>query len=276
MPPPEPSSRGPAKRAGAIDLPGANRRAGSRILFDGSGRYGYERPVSGGLRERVFCDGKNFWHLYPELGVGARRPLSRFHRAEFFRRVPWALPPAEDLAHGADLKRLARLKVAIIPRTVNARRRPAISRQVHLVFAADGRLKERRLVEIPSQHVLARDTLTRRGWVPRRRTAGGRTRVEGRWATKPIEDPDLTPDVKGLVVVPMPFRTPAHLRRSLPKGGGEDYQDLDADTALALLVAENLTGEKEIAHTILADRAGGGRPPIGLGLFHHSLEPRRP
>ena len=73
------------------------------VAFDGTGRYRYERTTSAGLREQVVCDGTSLWHLYPELGIGARRTLSRFHRQDFARLVPWALPPAEDLAHDADL-----------------------------------------------------------------------------------------------------------------------------------------------------------------------------
>ena len=66
------------------------------VAFDGTGRYRYQRTTAYGLREQVLCDGTSLWHLYPELGVGARRTLSRFHRAAFTQLVPWALPPVED------------------------------------------------------------------------------------------------------------------------------------------------------------------------------------
>ena len=36
--------------------------------------------------------GQTLLHLYPDLGIGARRTVSRFHRADFARLVPWALP----------------------------------------------------------------------------------------------------------------------------------------------------------------------------------------
>ena len=85
------------------------------VAFDGTGRYRYERTTSAGLREQVVCDGTSLWHLYPELGIGARRTLSRFHRRDFARLVPWALPPAEDLAHGADLVSVDERTVAIVP-----------------------------------------------------------------------------------------------------------------------------------------------------------------
>src|SRR5262245_39735238 len=40
------------------------------FVFDGRGRYAYERRLVFGLLERVVCDGKHLWHLYPELGIG--------------------------------------------------------------------------------------------------------------------------------------------------------------------------------------------------------------
>ena len=85
------------------------------VAFDGTGRYRYERTTSAGLREQVVCDGASLWHLYPELGIGARRTLSRFHRRDFARLVPWALPPVEDLARDADLVMVDQRTVAIVP-----------------------------------------------------------------------------------------------------------------------------------------------------------------
>jgi len=72
------------------------------ITFTGDGQYVAERTLPPGLRERIVCDGRTLLHLYPDLGIGARRTVSRFHRFDFLRMVPWALPPAEDLAHDAD------------------------------------------------------------------------------------------------------------------------------------------------------------------------------
>src|SRR5262249_8118741 len=74
------------------------------LVFDGAGRYGYEQTYPTGLEERIVCDGKTVLHLYPDLGLGARRAMSRFHRAEFASVVPWVLPPVEDLGRAGDLK----------------------------------------------------------------------------------------------------------------------------------------------------------------------------
>src|SRR5262249_21449035 len=66
----------------AVTFPATADRASCRVVFDGAGRYVYERLIWEGLRERVICDGKTLWHLYPDLAIGARRTVSRFHRAE--------------------------------------------------------------------------------------------------------------------------------------------------------------------------------------------------
>ena len=51
------------------------------------GQFVYERTLAFGLVETVVCDGKTILHLYPEIGLGSRRPMSRFHRAEGRRRA---------------------------------------------------------------------------------------------------------------------------------------------------------------------------------------------
>src|SRR4051812_19041581 len=102
----DPAARGlidTARTAGwrQMKVPATRTRAAFTVTFDGAGRFAWERQVGLGLTERVVCDGESLWHLYPDLGIGARRTVSRFHRAEFARLVPWAMPPAEDLARGA-------------------------------------------------------------------------------------------------------------------------------------------------------------------------------
>src|SRR5262249_44786335 len=129
---------------------------------NGQGRYAYEWVLPWGLRERVLCDGQTLWHFYPELLVGTRRPVSRFHRAEFTRLVPWMLPPVEELARGADLVWIDDRTVAIVPHQRDVKRgadgKRVAPSQVQLVLGADGQLAERRLVEMPSRKTLQRET----------------------------------------------------------------------------------------------------------------------
>src|SRR5207249_5351739 len=99
----------------ALTFPAQEGQAAFTILFDGDARYAYERVLPLGLKERVVCDGKTLQHLYPELAVGARRTVSRFHRSDFWEAVPWAVPPVEDRARGADLKVVGDRTVAVVP-----------------------------------------------------------------------------------------------------------------------------------------------------------------
>src|SRR5262249_36860905 len=169
----------------------------------------WDRVLPIGLREQVVCDGKTLLHLYPEIGLGARRTVSRFHRADFAELVPWVLPPAEELARGADLVNLDPQTVAIVPHGAEAARaadgKPLPYVRVHLVFSG-GRLSERRLVEMPSARVLARETYAADGTIALLDAAGKELLVH-RLKTQPAVAPNLRPDVRDLVVLPLPWRT---------------------------------------------------------------------
>jgi hypothetical protein len=145
-----------------------------------------------------------------------------------FAAVPWHVPPAEDLACEADLVRVDERTVAIVPHPSPAlpatlsepervtqgsgpvstgRDRPTTQPETrfcqHLVFAADGRLAERRLVELPASKVLARATYSADGEVV---LIDGDGKELKRWklAVKPVEAPELNPDAARLVILPMP------------------------------------------------------------------------
>ena len=115
---------------------------------DGQGRYAYEHRTGFGLIERVICDGSSILHLYPELGIGARRNVSRFHRAELCRLLPDVLPPADDLNLGADVRFVDENTVALVPLppiSDEANAKPSAWIEVHLVFDGN-RLAQRRWV----------------------------------------------------------------------------------------------------------------------------------
>src|SRR5207244_3223198 len=121
------------------------------------------------LRERVACDGRTLLHLYPQLGLAGRRAVSRFHRADLSDLVPWYLPPAADLARGADLKLIGERTVAIVPRGADAMKgkdgKPTPYDRVHLLFTADGRLAERQIVRMPQREIRLRQVCTPDGTV---------------------------------------------------------------------------------------------------------------
>jgi ferric-dicitrate binding protein FerR (iron transport regulator) len=185
------------------------------VLCDGGGRYRMERRLADSLREVVVCDGGTLWQLYPELGIGARRPVSRFHRAELAELLPMILPPAEDLARGADLLGLTDNTVAIVP---HGNPRDDV-RSVHLVFDQDGRLSERRVVDQKSEKALSAES------------------YQERWQkSKEAEAPSLVPPVNGLVVLPLPYRTPQYVIQKF-NTAGKSYEQLNEDAALALFAA---------------------------------------
>src|SRR5439155_11980842 len=136
-----------------LSIPAQHGHQAFHLTFDGTGRFTYERVLQEGLVERVICDGKTLVHLYPELGLGARRRMSRLHRAELIRLVPWIPPAAEDLAHGADVKCLDARTIAVVPHKKSNSKESeeaATGYTLHLILAVDGKLIERRFIETPS------------------------------------------------------------------------------------------------------------------------------
>jgi ferric-dicitrate binding protein FerR (iron transport regulator) len=234
-----------------LTVPAAGGAAAWSVAFDGSGRYAVERVLSSGLKEQVVCDGKELLHLYPELGLGARRTVTRFHRAELADLVPWALPPAKDLAHGRDLKAVGEHTVALLPRGLKADH-PAIV--VHLVFGEDGRLEERRLVELPKEKVLRRETYATDGTV-KVIDGDGKELSSRKLAVKVGGAPDLLDvDTKELVVLPMPLRTREHIIQQ-PGAAGGDFNSMDRAWLLALIGADSATGNAALVQNAVQVRA---------------------
>ena len=65
-------------------------------------RFAWTGRTSMYLRQDVVCDGKDIYHVYPELGLAARRSAAR--RAAGLRRlVPHLMPPADELARAWDV-----------------------------------------------------------------------------------------------------------------------------------------------------------------------------
>jgi predicted Zn-dependent protease len=241
-----------ARAAGwrTLTVPAAGGVPAWSVAFDGSGRYAAERVLSSGLKEHVVCDGKELLHLYPELGLGARRTVTRFHRADLADLVPWALPPAKDLAHGYDLKCADERTVALVPCGLKEDDKATV---LHLVFADDGRLAERRLVEMPKKAVLRRETYDTDGTV---KLLDGSDKVlsERKLALKAGGAPDLDPETKSVVVLPMPLRTREHLIQQ-PGAAGGNVEAMDRTSWLALLAADAATGNAAAVQGAIQARA---------------------
>jgi hypothetical protein len=250
----------------ALALPAEGERAALTVLFDGQGRYSYERVLPIGLRERVVCDGKTLWHLYPDLGLAARRGVSRFRRLAFARSVPWAVPPAEDLARGADLRALDERTVAVEPHGAGAKDREGKPRpyvELRLVFA-EGRLAERQLVRVPSGKVLAREVVPEDGTV-RELDGDGKEIAVHKGALREGQAPDLKPDTGKLVVLDLPYRTAEHVLKSrqIEK---TPVQELRFTDAIALLAAHVAAKDVNNATTVF-QQALHRRDQRQLGLY---------
>jgi hypothetical protein len=107
---------------------------------------------------------------------------------------------------------------------------------IHLIFAQDGRLAERRLFVMPAGKVLVRETYAADGTV---RLLDGDDNVlaEYKLAVEPAAEPDLTPDTKQLVVLPMPTRTIDHVFQTTQRPRDGRYDQWSEDDALRLLAA---------------------------------------
>ena len=212
----------------------------------------------------MVCDGKTLWHLYPELGLAAKRTVSRFHRLDFAHSLPWTLPLPEDLAHGADLVLLAPNTVAVVPHGAkDASDKPVPHVQLHFVFA-DGRLVERRLVEMPAKKVLRRESYSAEGTFTLLDAAGKKV-LTRKWTLEESREPSLAVDVKKLVVLDLPFRTPAHVRQTLnleKKGYGE----LTFDEARQLLSAFVASWGRRASQTGLPASAAQPRAAATLAI----------
>jgi Tfp pilus assembly protein PilF len=103
--------------------------------------------------------------------------------------------------------------------------------QLRLVFAKDGRLAERQWVEMPSKKILRKEVCGE---------------------PEEADEPALGPNVKDLVVVPMPFRTPEHVHAKL-RTAGKALNDLTFAEATQLLAAWVAQGNAEQAKQIFRE-----------------------
>ena len=242
-----------------ITFPAEGNRPGFGITFDGTGRYSYERTLPPGIRERVVCDGKTLLHLYPDLGIGARRIVSRFHRLEFARAVPWAVPSPDDMARGADLKLIAERTVAVVPHGADrkdADGKPIPYATVQYLFGEDGRLAERLIVEMPANKVRYRQVFGADGTITSR-DGDGKELAVVKATLRDGKQPDLKADTKDLVVLPLPYRDIETTRKALGIQK-KHFTELTFDEARAVLAAEfgagNGTGVLEVCKQSLFPR----------------------
>ncbi|MCA9012444.1 MAG: FecR domain-containing protein, partial [Planctomycetaceae bacterium] len=115
---------------------------------------------------------------------------------------------------------------------------------VHLIFANDGRLAERRIVERDGGKVLRRITYDADGLV-RVLDGDGKELIAAKFNRSIAPQPQLVPDLHGLVVLPMPVRKPSVIvARATDRDGKVDAdQDLAEDDAISLMLAYMANGD---------------------------------
>jgi Tfp pilus assembly protein PilF len=238
------------------------------IAFDRQGRYAYARTLPLGLREKVVCDGQTLWHLYPDLGLGTRRQVSRFHRLDFANLVPWAVPGVEDLAHGADLRHIGDRTVALIPHGAALKKttggKPVPYRRIHFIFARDGSLAERQIVRMPEKKILYREIYSSGGSV-KALDKDGKEISTLKGTLEAADAPRLKADTKDLVVLPLPYRSREHVLETL-KIRDRRHEDLRFKDALALLAADFAAGNGNSALTVF-QQAFHARDQRQLGFY---------
>ncbi len=241
---------------------------GLTVTFDGAGRCVWNRTVDLGLRERVVVDGQTMLHLYDEIGVGARRTLNRFHRAQLGRMLPWLVGSADDLARGADLRKVGLREVAVVP--VRDEDAPEQWVELRLTFNEDGTLARRRWIERPSGKTLLSQVFgtdsqvgpqgERILWLD----GEGKQIGEMSVSLKRTEAPSMDPAAEELVVVSLPYRTPEYLRAKHNLGSTDNaakWPEQVAVDMIASLAAQN----KYEAMTIMSKRfAETGQSKPGL------------
>ncbi len=115
---------------------------------------------------------------------------------------------------------------------------------MYLIFAPDGRLEERRIVEEESKKILHRVTYDADGTV-RIADSDGKELARLNLHRSTAAAPQLVPELNGLVVLPMPVRTPevivAKETADLGQVGVRDA-DLSEDDAVSLMFAYMANG----------------------------------
>ena len=250
-----------------------DRRENAAIVADGSGRFRIDREVSEGLKETVINDGSTMWHLYSELGLGAKRAVSRFHQMGIQRLVPWYVPTVDELSSSGNLSAVGERTVRI-----TAINQPAstTANQVELVFGQEGGLSELRVIDGTSHNPLFRQTFSTDGTV-RLLDAKDKLIAEARYDRRRTDAPSLVPTTTDLVVLPLPYRSSASLSVNVPmilQNSAPDYAMLSDDDALALLATYFAEARQAELVNLLDQRfTSRGDHRIGLAVLLSSVMP---
>lgn len=253
-----------------VTVPGNGKQPATTFRCNGAGHFRIEHRTNEGLREQVASDGKTMLHLYPELGIGAERKLSRFHRRNFQSVALWLLPPADDLTIGCDVEAIGESTIRITmlsqPETQKSKKGDKASdRQqlaVELLFNDDGYLVERRLVELSSDHetgltVIARCVFTSKGNI-QFLSKDDKLLAEYKIQRAPVPAPSAEQSTDGLVILPLPYRSADSYSLNLPaqpaSDGKVDYSQLSESDAMKLVATHVATSDFDALWNVINQR----------------------
>ena len=226
------------------------------LLYNGKGDIRLDRRTKDGLLEQVVADGSTLWHLYPELGIGSRRTISRFHRQALLMLTPWLIPPAKDLATGCLISMAGENTIRILstaPTDPNVKIRLALE----IVFREDGRVSERRLINLEKDKPLTRQVFGNDGSI-RTFAEDGQLLSEVTIHRTPVETPTETPETDGLVILPLPYRSADSYSLSLPaqpaNSGSVDYSQLSEADAMKLVATHVANSEFDQLWNVINQR----------------------
>jgi len=224
-------------------------KEGPAILVGSGDRFALVHKTNMYLEERMVCDGENVYHLYPELGLAARRRATALRRAALRQLAPHLVEPADWLARSYDVELVEReadrfvlkltpiMRVAQPPSADEARGRPKKAQagapvphgqpapkppfHILVTVSPDGRILEKTL--LVKDKATLRLTYTYDGskvtarWFDAKGKEVGSVEFEAQPFT-PAPD-TFRADLEPYVVFDMPIRRPSYYQAQIKDAG---------------------------------------------------------
>jgi tetratricopeptide (TPR) repeat protein len=238
-----------------VTIPGRNGVGGVTVRVNGAGQYKFERRLTDGLVEQVVCDGESLWHLYPDLMVGAKRSVSRFHRRAVHSLIPWLVASVDDLAIEANIELVDRHTIRIVSIRDKSEKTDGPRLAVELVFDNESRLTERRVVNLTDDKVLQRVSYLPDGTITVFAGASGKSHSL-KLVRQSADAPNLTPPTDGLVVLPLPYRSAESYAVAVEDNGDgqTDYSKLSEADAMKMIATYFATRDAASMWQIIQQR----------------------
>ncbi|MDP6356298.1 MAG: hypothetical protein QF473_14405, partial [Planctomycetota bacterium] len=196
----------------------------TEILFGPGDRMAHKRTTEMYLEEQLVCDGESILHLYPELGIAARRRASTLRRASLRQFAPHLLEPGDWLARQHDIelaeqeKESGRFVLSLTPRSPTEKpdARPEPSYEIRMTVATDGRLIEKSLYRKGERQLRLvfeyEDSKVTLRWLSKE----DKELAAIAYQAEPLDSGSaFRPDLESFVVYDMPLRKPSYYEQHL-------------------------------------------------------------